>query len=164
MSAAGFAEFPRIDREEKESDNRAMAKAIKKIIKVQAKGGQATPAPPLGPVLGQAGVDIAGFCNLFNQKTKDRMGQIVPVVITVYEDRTFTFILKQPPAATLIMERAKIEKGSGDPKKTPVGSITRKDVEDIAKKKLHDLNTVSLEAAQRTVEGTALSMGVTVEK
>lgn len=141
-----------------------MAKVVKKIIKVQAKGGQATPAPPLGPVLGQAGVDIAGFCNQFNQKTKDRMGQIVPVILTVYEDRSFTFILKQPPVASLIMERAKIEKGSGDPKKTPVGSITHKDVEDIAKRKLPDLNTTGLEAAERTVEGTARSMGVTVEK
>src|SRR3989338_4834433 len=106
-----------------------MAKVEKKVIKVQAKGGRAPPAPPLGPVLGQAGVDIAGFCNQFNQKTKDRMGQIVPVVLTVYEDRSFTFILKQPPASALIMERAKITKGSGDPKKTPVGSMTRKDVE-----------------------------------
>lgn len=141
-----------------------MAKVVKKIIKVQAKGGQATPAPPLGPVLGQAGVDIAGFCNQFNQKTKDRMGQIVPVVLTVYEDRSFTFILKQPPAASLIMERAKIEKGSGDPKKSPAGTITRKDVEEIAKKKLSDLNTTNLESAQRTIEGTAHSMGVTIEK
>ncbi len=141
-----------------------MTKVVKKIIKVQAKGGQATPAPPLGPVLGQAGVDIAGFCNQFNQKTKDRMGQVVPVVLTVYEDRSFTFILKQPPVTSLIMERAKIEKGSGDPKKSPMGSITRKDIEDIAKRKLPDLNTTNLEAAERTVEGTARSMGVTVEK
>ena len=141
-----------------------MTKVVKKIIKVQAKGGQATPAPPLGPVLGQAGVDIAGFCNQFNQKTKERMGQVVPVVLTVYEDRSFTFILKQPPVTSLIMERAKIEKGSGDPKKSPVGSITRKDIEDIAKRKLPDLNTTNLEAAERTVEGTARSMGVTVEK
>ena len=141
-----------------------MAKVVKKIIKVQAKGGQATPAPPLGPVLGQAGVDIAGFCNQFNQKTKDRMGQVVPVILTVFEDRSFTFILKQPPAATLIMERAKIEKGSGDPKKTHVGSISKKDVEDIAKKKLPDLNTTSLESAMRTIEGAARSMGVTIER
>lgn len=141
-----------------------MVKTVKKVIKVQAKGGQATPAPPLGPVLGQAGVDIAGFCNQFNQKTKDRMGQVVPVVLTVYEDRSFTFILKQPPAASLIMERAKIEKGSGDPKKTPAGTITRKDVEEIAKRKLSDLNTTNLESAQRTIEGTARSMGVSIEK
>ncbi len=140
-----------------------MAKAVKKVIKVQAKGGQATPAPPLGPVLGQAGVDIAGFCNQFNQKTKDRMGQVVPVVLTVYEDRSFTFILKQPPVVSLIMERAKIEKGSGDPKKTSAGTITRKDVEEIAKRKLSDLNTTNLESAQRTVEGTARSMGVLVK-
>lgn len=139
-----------------------MAKVVKKIIKVQAKGGQATPAPPLGPVLGQAGVDIAGFCTQFNQKTKDRMGQVVPVVLTVYEDRSFTFILKQPPAATLIMERAKIEKGSGDPKKTIVGHITRKDLEEIARRKLPDLNTQSLESAMRTMEGAARSMGITV--
>lgn len=139
-----------------------MAKVVKKIIKVQAKGGQATPAPPLGPVLGQAGVDIAGFCTQFNQKTKDRMGQIVPIVLTVFEDRSFTFILKQPPASALIMERAKIEKGSGDPKKTIVGHITRKDLEEIAQRKLPDLNTQSLESAMRTMEGAARSMGITV--
>ena len=141
-----------------------MAKVIKKVIKVQAKGGQATPAPPLGPVLGQAGVDIASFCNQFNQKTKDRMGQIVPIVLTVFEDRSFTFIMKQPPASALIMERAKIEKGSGDPKKTPVGSITQNDVRDIAHTKLQDLNTTSLESAMRTIEGAARSMGVSIEK
>ncbi|OGJ57858.1 50S ribosomal protein L11 [Candidatus Peribacteria bacterium RIFCSPLOWO2_02_FULL_55_36] len=141
-----------------------MAKVIKKVIKVQAKGGQATPAPPLGPVLGQAGVDIASFCNQFNQKTKDRMGQIVPIVLTVFEDRSFTFIMKQPPASALIMERAKIEKGSGDPKKTPVGSITQNDVRDIARTKLQDLNTTSLESAMRTIEGAARSMGVSIEK
>ncbi|OGJ70870.1 50S ribosomal protein L11 [Candidatus Peribacteria bacterium RIFCSPLOWO2_12_FULL_55_15] len=141
-----------------------MAKVIKKVIKVQAKGGQAPPAPPLGPVLGQAGVDIASFCNQFNQKTKDRMGQIVPIVLTVFEDRSFTFIMKQPPASALIMERAKIEKGSGDPKKTPVGSITQNDVRDIARTKLQDLNTTSLESAMRTIEGAARSMGVSIEK
>lgn len=142
-----------------------MAKQVKKVVKVQAKGGQANPAPPLGPALGQAGVDIQGFCTQFNAKTKDRMGQVVPVEITVYDDRSFTFIVKQPPATVLIMERVKpkIEKGSGEPNRVKVGSITRKDVEDIAKIKMPDLNTNILESAMRTIEGSARSMGVTVE-
>ncbi len=140
-----------------------MAKKIKKIIKVQARGGQANPAPPLGPALGQAGVDIQGFCTQFNAKTKDRMGQVVPVQITVYEDRTFTFVTKQPPAAALIMERAKIQKGSGEPNRNKVGKISKKDLEEIAKIKMPDLNAVDLEAAMNIMAGTARSMGVTVE-
>ena len=139
-----------------------MAKKIKKIIKTQARGGQANPAPPLGPTLGQAGVDINGFCTQFNARTKDRMGQIVPVELTVYEDRTFTFILKQPPAAALIMERAKIQKGSGEPNKNKVGTISRKHLKEIAEIKMPDLNTRDVEAAMRTIEGTARSLGVTV--
>ena len=141
-----------------------MAKQVKKIIKVQAKGGQANPAPPLGPALGQAGVDIQGFCTQFNAKTKDRMGQIVPVEITVYDDRSFTFKLKQPPATALIMERVKpkLEKGSGEPNRVKVGTITTKDLRDIAQIKMSDLNTTDVEAAIRTIEGSARSMGVTV--
>lgn len=140
-----------------------MAKAIKKVIKVQARGGQANPAPPLGPALGQAGVDIGGFCTKFNEQTKNRMGQLIPVQITVYEDRTFSFILKQPPAATLIMERAKIEKGSGEPNKNKVGKITKAQVKEIAEIKMSDLNAINLEGAMKIIEGSARSMGVTVE-
>lgn len=139
-----------------------MAKAIKKVVKVVARGGQANPAPPLGPALGQAGVDIQGFCTQFNAATKNQMGQMIPVVITVYDDRSFTFITKQPPASELIKGKAKIEKGSGEPNKNKVGTISRKDLEEIAKQKMPDLNTTDLEAAMRTLEGTARNMGVTV--
>lgn len=140
-----------------------MAKKVKKIIKVQARGGQANPAPPLGPALGQAGVDINGFCTQFNAATQDRKGQIVPVVLTVYEDRTFTFITKQAPAAAMIMERAKIQKGSGEPNRTKVGSISKAHLKEIAQIKMSDLNTTDVEAAMRTIAGTAKSLGVTVE-
>lgn len=140
-----------------------MAKKVLKVIKTQARGGQANPAPPLGPALGQAGVDIAGFCAKFNDKTKDRMGQIVPVEITVYEDRTFSFVLKQPPASALILEKAKIEKGSGEPNKNKVGKITHKHLEEIAKTKMSDLNAGSIEAAMNIIAGTARSMGVEIQ-
>ncbi len=140
-----------------------MAKQIKKVIKVQARGGQANPAPPLGPALGQAGVDINGFVTQFNAKTKDNMGKLLPVVITVYDDRSFTFIVKQPPAAAMIMEKAKVEKGSGESNKIKVGSIKVKDLEEIAKIKLPDLNTVDVKAAMRTLAGTARSLGITVD-
>ncbi|MBI3336340.1 50S ribosomal protein L11 [Candidatus Peregrinibacteria bacterium] len=139
-----------------------MAKKVTKVIKTQARGGQANPAPPLGPALGQAGVDIAGFCTKFNDKTKDRMGKIVPVEITVYEDRTFSFILKQPPASALIIEKAKIEKGSGEPNKKKVGTITRAQLEEIAQIKMSDLNAGSMKAAMNIIAGTARSMGVDV--
>lgn len=140
-----------------------MAKAIKKIIKVQARGGSATPAPPLGPVLGQAGIDIAGFCSQFNAQTQDRKGQLIPAEITVFDDRTFSFILKQPPASALILERAKLEKGSGEPNKTKVGSITRAQLQEIAEAKMPDLNTDKLESAMKMIEGTARNMGITVQ-
>ncbi len=140
-----------------------MAKKVLKIIKVQARGGQANPAPPLGPVLGQAGVDINGFCTKFNEKTQDRKGQIVPIVITVYEDRSFTFELKQPPAASMIMERAKLQKGSGEPNKNKVGKITKAQLKEIAEAKLSDLNANDVEGAMKIIAGTARSMGVTVE-
>jgi len=140
-----------------------MAKAIKKVVKVVARGGQANPAPPLGPALGQAGVDIQGFCTQFNAATKDQMGQMIPVVITVYDDRSFTFVTKQPPASELIKGKAKIEKGSGEPNKNKVGKISKKDLEEIAKIKMPDLNTTDLEAAMKTLAGTARNMGVTVE-
>ena len=140
-----------------------MAKKIKKVIKVQARGGQANPAPPLGPALGQAGVDIQGFCTQFNAATKDRMGQVVPVQITVYEDRSFTFVTKQPPASALIMEKAKLQKGSGEPNKNKVGSISKAALREIAQTKMPDLNTTDIESAMNSLAGTARSMGVTVE-
>jgi len=140
-----------------------MAKQIKKVIKVQARGGQANPAPPLGPALGQAGVDIQGFCTQFNAATKDRMGQLVPVQITVYEDRSFTFVTKQPPASELIKEKAKIQSGSGEPNKNKVGKITKAQLREIAGKKMPDLNTKDIESAMNSLAGTARSMGVTVE-
>jgi large subunit ribosomal protein L11 len=140
-----------------------MAKAIKKVIKVQARGGQANPAPPLGPALGQAGVDISSFCTKFNDKTKSRMGQLIPVVVTVYEDRTFSFILKQPPASALIKEAAKIESGSGEPNKKKVGKITKAQLRKIAEIKMPDLNAGSIEAAEKIIAGSARSMGITIE-
>ena len=140
-----------------------MAKKVKKVIKVQARGAQANPAPPLGPALGQAGVDISAFCTQFNQQTQDRKGQVIPVQITVYEDRSFSFITKQPPVAAMILEKAKIEKGSGEPNRNKVGKLSKAQVEEIAKIKMPDLNTVDLEAAMKTVTGTARSMGVTIE-
>lgn len=140
-----------------------MAKQIKKVVKVVARGGQANPAPPLGPALGQAGVDIQGFCTQFNAATSDKMGQLIPVEITVYDDRTFTFVTKQPPASELIKNAAKIKGGSGEPNKNKVGKITRAQLKEIAETKMPDLNTADLEAAMNSLAGTARSMGVTVE-
>jgi large subunit ribosomal protein L11 len=138
---------------------------VKKItaqIKLQIPGGKATPAPPVGPALGQAGVNIMDFCKNFNARTAKDDGLIIPVVITVYADRSYTFITKTPPVAVLIKKAVGIAKGSGEPNKTKVGQITAKQVEDIAKMKLPDLNAESLEAAIQTVRGTARSMGVDV--
>ena len=140
-----------------------MAKKVVKVIKVQAMGGNATPAPPLGPALGQAGVDIGKFVSQFNEATKDRKGQTLPVQVTVYEDRTFTFKVKCPAASALIKQELKIEKGSGEPNKSKVGSLTRKQLEKIAEMKMVDLNARDLEAAMKTIAGTARSMGVLVE-
>lgn len=140
-----------------------MAKNVKKVVKVVARGGQANPAPPLGPALGQAGVDIQGFCTQFNAATKDQMGKMIPVVITVYDDRSFTFITKQPPASEMIKEKAKIQAGSGEPNKNKVGKITKAQLKEIAEAKMPDLNTTDLESAMNSVAGTARSMGVTVE-
>ena len=131
-------------------------------IKLQIPGGKATPAPPVGPALGQAGVNIMDFCKAFNAKTAKDEGLIIPVVITVYADRSYTFITKTPPVAVLIKRAVGIAKGSGEPNKTKVGQITAKQVEEIAKMKLPDLNAESLEAAIATVKGTARSMGVDV--
>lgn len=141
-----------------------MAKKITKVVKAQATGGQANPAPPLGPVLGQAGVDINGFCTQFNEATKDRMGQVVPIVITVYDDRSFTFITKEPPAADLIRTTAGLKKGSGEPNKKKVGNLTQAQLKEIAEKKMPDLNARDLDQAMNIIAGTARSMGVTIDK
>ena len=140
-----------------------MAKKVVGQIKLQIPGGQANPAPPVGPALGQRGVNIMEFCKAFNAKTADQKGMVIPVIITVYSDRSFTFITKTPPASILLFKAAKIEKGSGTPNKTKAGKVTKKQVEDIAKLKMPDLNAGSVEAAMRTVAGTARSAGVTVE-
>ena len=131
-------------------------------IKLQIPGGKATPAPPVGPALGQAGVNIMDFCKAFNAKTAKEIGLIIPVVITVYADRSYTFITKTPPVSVLIKKVAGLAKGSGEPNKNKVGTITQKQVEEIAKMKLPDLNAESLQAAVNTVKGTARSMGVDV--
>lgn len=139
-----------------------MAKKVKTIIKLNIPAGAATAAPPVGPALGQHGLPIMEFVKAFNEKTKDRTGNILPVVITVYEDRTFSFITKEPPVAEMIKKSLKLEKGSGKALKEPVGTLTRAQVEEIAKAKMPDLNTKTLEAAMKIVEGTARSMGVKV--
>lgn len=139
-----------------------MAQKVTGYVKLQIPAGKATPAPPVGPALGQHGVNIAAFTKEFNERTKDQMGMIIPVVITVYADRSFTFITKTPPAPVLILKAAGIEKGSGVPNKTKVGSISKADVQKIAETKMPDLNAASLEAAMSMIAGTARSMGVTV--
>ncbi len=139
-----------------------MAKKITGYIKLQCPAGKATPSPPVGPALGQHGVNIMAFVKEFNARTAAQEGLIIPVVITVFSDRSFTFITKTPPASILLIKAAKIEKGSGEPNKKKVGQVTMKQVRDIAALKLQDLNTTDLEAAVRTVLGTARSMGVTV--
>lgn len=139
-----------------------MAKKIIGVIKLHIPGGQATPAPPVGPALGQHGVNIMEFCKAFNEKTKDQPGTIIPVEITVYENRSFTFITKTPPAAHLLKEAAGVEKGSGEPNKTKVATISRDKIKEIAEKKLPDLNAADLEGAIRIIEGTARSMGIEV--
>ena len=140
-----------------------MAKKIIGSIKLQVKGGQANPSPPIGPALGQHGVNIAEFCKTFNARTQDQTGTVIPVIITIYADRSFSFITKTPPAAVLLKQSAKIAKGSSEPNREKVGSVTRKQVEEIAKIKMEDLNAIDLDGAVRIIEGTARSMGVTVD-
>jgi large subunit ribosomal protein L11 len=140
-----------------------MAKKVKTIIKLQIPGGKATPAPPVGTALGPHGLNIAEFVQKFNAATQDRMGEITPVEMTVYEDRTYTFILKTPPAAELLKKAAKIEKGSSKPLQEKVGKVTKQQIEEIAKLKMPDLNANDLEAAMRIIEGTAKNMGLIVE-
>ena len=140
-----------------------MAKKVMKLVKLQIPAGKANPAPPVGPALGQAGVNIMGFCKEFNARTADQAGLIIPVVITVYEDRSFTFITKTPPAAVLLKKAAGIESGSGEPNSKKVATLKRDKVREIAVTKMEDLNTASVEAAMRMVEGTARSMGIVIE-
>jgi large subunit ribosomal protein L11 len=140
-----------------------MAKKLLSKIKLQIPGGQANPAPPVGPALGQHGLNISEFCQKFNEATKDKMGDIIPVEISVYEDRTYDFILKTPPAAELIKKAAKIKKGSGKPLTEKTGSITQAQLAEIAETKLPDLNTNNLEAAKKIIAGTARQMGVEIK-
>ena len=140
-----------------------MAKKQIGFIKLQIPAGQANPAPPVGPALGQHGVNIMEFCKAFNAKTQDSMGDLIPVEITVYADRSFTFITKTPPAASLILKKANIKKGSGEPNKEKVGVIKKSQIKEIAELKMQDLNASSLESAMSMIAGTARSMGVNVE-
>ena len=141
-----------------------MAKPVKTIIKLQIPAGAANPAPPIGPALGQHGVNIAQFCQQFNEATKDMAGDIIPAEITIYEDRSFEFKLKTPPVSALLKKAAGIEKGSGATPKVKVGKVSREDVRKIAERKMSDLNTDNLEAAIKMVEGAARSMGIDIEK
>jgi large subunit ribosomal protein L11 len=139
-----------------------MAKKIKGTIKLQIPAGEANPAPPVGPALGQHGVNIMEFCKAFNLKTESQKGTIIPVIISVFEDKSFTFVTKTPPAATLIKKALKLEKGSGEPNKEKVGSLSQNQLEEIAKVKLPDLNANDIEAAKKIIAGTARNMGVEI--
>ncbi|MBW3579146.1 MAG: 50S ribosomal protein L11 [Actinobacteria bacterium] len=140
-----------------------MAKKVIGLIKLQIPAGQATPAPPVGPALGQHGVNIMEFCKVFNERTAPQQGDIVPVEITVFEDRSFTFITKTPPAAQLLLKAAGVDKGSGTPHSTMVATVTRDQVREIAERKMPDLNAIDVDGAMRIIEGTARSMGIIVE-
>ena len=137
-------------------------KKILATVKLQVKGGQANPSPPIGPALGQHGVNIAEFCKTFNARTQDQMGTVIPVLVTIYADRSFSFITKTPPASVLLKQAAKIAKGSSEPNRQKVGEVTRKQVEEIAKLKLEDLNAYDIQMAVRIIEGTARSMGIQI--
>jgi large subunit ribosomal protein L11 len=139
-----------------------MAKKVVTVVKLAITAGKANPAPPIGPALGQHGVNIMAFCKEYNARTADQVGLVVPVEISVYEDRSFTFVLKTPPASVLIRKAAGIERGSGQPNRTKVGTITRAQLREIAEKKMPDLNANDVEAAMKIVEGTAKNMGVSV--
>lgn len=140
-----------------------MAKKVETVVKLQIPAGKANPAPPVGPALGQAGINIMGFCKEFNARTSDQAGMIIPVEITVYEDRSFDFITKTPPASVLLKEAAGIKSGSGEPNRNKVATVKRDKIREIAETKMADLNAADVEAAMRMVEGTARSMGITVE-
>jgi large subunit ribosomal protein L11 len=139
-----------------------VAKKVVGMVKLQIPAGNATPAPPVGPALGQQGVNIMEFCKQFNSRTQSQAGMIIPVIITVYQDKSFTFITKTPPAAILLKKAAKLEKGSGEPNRNKVGRVTRSQVNEIAKLKMPDLNAMDVEMAERMVAGTARSMGIDV--
>ena len=140
-----------------------MAKKVIGFIKLQIQAGQANPAPPVGPALGQHGVNIMDFCKAFNAETQDKMGDLIPVEITVYADRSFSFITKTPPAARLILKAAKIQKGSGEPNREKVGSVTESDLRSIAEVKMQDLNANTIEQAAEMIRGTCVSMGIEVK-
>ncbi|GEK07273.1 50S ribosomal protein L11 [Schleiferilactobacillus harbinensis] len=140
-----------------------MAKKVANVVKLQIPAGQATPAPPVGPALGQAGINIVAFTKDFNARTAEQKGTIIPVVITVYEDRSFDFVTKTPPAAVLLKQAAGVDKGSGEPNTKKVAKVTKDQVKEIAETKMQDLNAADVDAAMRMVEGTARSMGITVE-
>jgi len=139
-----------------------MAKEITGYLKLQVKGGQANPAPPIGPALGSKGLNIMDFCKQFNARTQDKQGQVLPILLTIYNDKSFDFVIKTPPAAVLIMDAAKKQKGSAEPNRTKVGSITWDQVKTIAETKMPDLNAFKVESAMKMVAGTARSMGITV--
>jgi len=140
-----------------------VAKEIKSTIKLHVTGGQANPAPPVGPALGQHGVNIMEFCKSFNEKTRDRQGLVLPIVMTVYKDKSFTFIIKSPPCSVLLKRACGIAKASGTPNKEKIGKVTKAQVKEIAQTKMNDLNAVDMEGAMKIVEGTARSMGIEVE-
>lgn len=139
-----------------------MAKPIKAVVKIQIPAGQANPAPPVGTALGPQGINIGDFCKQFNDQTKEMMGQVIPAVLTIYEDRSFTFILKTPPASDMLKKAAGIEKGSGNPLKQKVGKVTKAQLREIAQTKLKDLNAYNVEQAEKVIEGTARNMGIEV--
>ena len=141
-----------------------MAKKILKKVKVQVQAGQANPAPPIGTALGPTGINIMDFCNAFNEKTREKMGTVIPCVITIYEDRSFDFIMKQSPAAELIKKELGLAKGSGSVKKEKVGKLTKQQLRNVAEAKMEDLNANSIEQAEKVIAGTARSMGIEVEK
>lgn len=140
-----------------------MAKKLVKVVKLQIQAGKANPAPPVGPALGQAGVNIPGFCTQFNEQTKDKIGYILPVVISVFDDRSFTFVVKTPPASDLLKKAAGVQSGAGNPKTTKVGSISQAKLKEIAEMKMPDLNANYVEAAMRIIAGTARNMGIAIE-
>ncbi|HLV23945.1 MAG TPA: 50S ribosomal protein L11 [Moheibacter sp.] len=140
-----------------------MAKKVEKVVKLQVKGGQANPSPPVGPALGAAGVNIMEFCKQFNGRTQEKQGQVLPVVITVYQDKSFDFVIKTPPAAIQLMDAAKLKKASGEPNRVKVGSVSWDQVRAIAEDKLQDMNCFTVESAMKMVAGTARSMGITVK-
>ena len=140
-----------------------MAKELDKVVKLQVRGGAANPSPPVGPALGAAGVNIMEFCKQFNARTKDKAGKVLPVVISVYADKSFDFVVKTPPAAVQLLEAAKVKKGSGEPNRSKVASVTWDQVRNIAEDKMQDLNAFTVESAMKMVAGTARSMGLTVK-